>query len=253
MFSANRKIQTNTEKSKERVHMDQKSPLDVPSRVVVVDDHPLMRCALRQMLVAQADLEVVGEAADGQQAVELCRRLHPDLVLMDVRMPKMDGLEATRQIKRTLPRTIVLVLTASDYPHDLSEALKAGAAGYVQKGATTQETIAAVRKVLEGESSLDQELSTQLLKRLVDDPKPEPNGRARGDSPLGMLSARESEVLGLVAQGYTNQQIARELLISVSTVKKHVRSAISKLGVSDRTQAAVRAVELGVVGRCKDE
>jgi DNA-binding NarL/FixJ family response regulator len=172
---------------------------------------------------------------------------------MDVLMPKMDGLEATRQIKRESPRTSVLVLTASENPNHLSEALKARAAGYVQKGATTQETIGAVRKVLEGESSLDQELATQLLKRLVEDVEPDPNGRAKGDLLLGMLSAREREVLGLVARGYTNQQIARQLLISVSTVKKHVRNVISKLGVSDRTQAAVRAVELGVLAQCKEE
>jgi DNA-binding NarL/FixJ family response regulator len=231
----------------------QPSLVGTPSRIVVADDHPLIRHALTTTIDEQPDLEAVGEATDGLEAVELCRRFQPELVLMDVLMPNMDGLEATRQIKREFPRTSVLVLTAIEDPIYLSEALKAGAAGYVRKGATTQETIGAVRRVLEGDSSLDQELATQLLKRLVEDPKPEPNGVPNKESPSGLLSARESEVLGLVARGYTNQQIARELLISVSTVKKHVRSAISKLGVSDRTQAAVRAVELGVVGRCKDE
>jgi DNA-binding NarL/FixJ family response regulator len=226
---------------------------DSPSRIVVADDHPLIREALTRTIDEQPDLEAVGEATNGFEALELCRRFQPELVLMDVLMPRMDGLEATRHIKREFPRTSVLVLTAIEDPIYLSEALKAGAAGYVQKGATTQETIGAIRKVLEGESSLDRELATQLLKRLMEDPKPEPNGRAKGDSPPGLLSARESEVLGLVARGYTNQQIARYLLISVSTDKKHVRSAISKLGVSDRTQTAVRAVELGVRANCKAE
>jgi DNA-binding NarL/FixJ family response regulator len=219
----------------------------------VADDHPLIREALTRTIDEQPDLEIVGEATDGLEAVKLCRRFQPELVLMDVLMPNMDGLEATRQIKRVSPRTSVLVLTASENANHLSEALKAGAAGYVQKGATTQEIIGAVRKVLEGESSLDQELATQLLKRLTEDPKPEPNGIAKGESFLGLLSTREREVLELVARGYTNQQIARTLLISVSTVKKHVRNVISKLGVSDRTQAAVRALELGVLAKCKDE
>jgi DNA-binding NarL/FixJ family response regulator len=171
---------------------------------------------------------------------------------MDVLMPRMDGLEATRKIKREYPRISVLVLTAVDDPIYLSEALKAGAAGYVRKGAATHETIGAVRKVLGGESSLDQELATQLLNRLMEEVKPEQNGLVDKESQPGLLSAREKEVLGLVGRGYTNQQIGRELLISVSTVKKHVRTVISKLGVSDRTQAAVRAVELGVLGRRKE-
>jgi DNA-binding NarL/FixJ family response regulator len=143
--------------------MDHETRIDRPSRIVVVDDHPIMRSALRRMLDAQGALTVVGEAADGQSAVELCHRLYPDLVLMDVRMPKMDGLEATRRIRRECPRIIVLILSASDDPHDLSEALKAGASGYALKGAPIAHTIDAVRKVLAGESALEQGASTRLL------------------------------------------------------------------------------------------
>jgi DNA-binding NarL/FixJ family response regulator len=217
-----------------------------PSRIVVVDDHPLFRSALGRMLDAQSDLEVVGEAADGQEAVELCHRLQPALVLMDVWMPTMDGLEATRAIKTELPRTIVLVLTAMEEPNYLSEALKAGAAGYVLKSAPGAEIIAAVRKVLIGESPLDQEIAMRLLMRLAREAPKEDDAQEETSLP-GSLSPRETEVLRLTAQGRTNQQIAGALLISVSTVKKHVQSIISKLGVSDRTQAAVRAVELGVL------
>src|SRR5829696_516964 len=226
--------------------MDDKAhPEDTTLRIVLADDHPLVRDALRRTLDTQPDMEVVGEASDGQEAVELCRSLHPDLVLMDVMMPNLDGLEATRQIKKEVPGTIVLILTASDWPYDLSEALKAGAAGYMLKVAPIPETIDAVRKVAAGESPLNQELAAQLLRRLVEDV---PKGRRipEGDPLLESLTPREAEMLRLMTRGYTNQQLARNLHISVSTVKKHVRSVISKLGVSDRTQAAVRAVELGL-------
>jgi NarL family two-component system response regulator LiaR len=225
-----------------------------PSRVVVADDHPLFRFALRRMLDAQSDLEVVGEASGGQEAVELCCRLRPELVLMDVRMPTMDGLEATRKVKEECPRTIVLVLTAVEEPNHLSEALKAGAAGYVLKSASIAEIIDAVRKVLTGESPLDQEVATRLLMRLAQEEVPREEEVQKKDESLPKsLSPREIEVLHLIARGHTNQRIARDLRISVSTVKKHLRSVISKLGVSDRTQAAVRAVELGVLAESRRE
>ena len=227
--------------------MDDEPPSeDTPLRIVLADDHPLVRDALRRTLDTRPDMDVVGEASDGQEAVELCISLRPDLVLMDVRMPNLDGLEATRQIKKEVPGTIVLILTASDWPYDLSEALKAGAAGYMLKVAPIPETIDAVRKVAAGESPLNQELAAQLLRRLVEDV---PKGRRipEGDPLLESLTPREAEMLRLMTRGYTNQQLARNLHISVSTVKKHVRSVISKLGVSDRTQAAVRAVELGLL------
>jgi NarL family two-component system response regulator LiaR len=218
------------------------------SRIVVADDHPLFRSALRRVLDQRTDLEVVGEAADGQEAVELCRRLRPELVMMDLRMPGMDGLEATRRIKDESPNTSVLVLTAFEEPSDLSEALRAGAAGYVLKTASPKRIIEAVHRVLLGEFPLDQEVATRLLMRLVEEAGSTKEATKK-DEPLLLrsLSPREAEVLRLIARGYTNLHIARDLFLSPSTVKKHARSIIAKLGVSDRTQAAVRAVELGVL------
>lgn len=140
-----------------------------PARVVIADDHPLFRDALRNLLSGQPDLELVGEAADGREALELCRRLRPELVLMDLRMPGMDGLSATREIKRAFPRTVVLMLTASEDHAHLSEALKVGAAGYVLKNASRERMIEAIRRVLRGEFPLNQELAMRLILRLMDE------------------------------------------------------------------------------------
>ena len=203
---------------------------------------------------------MVGEAANGREAVERCRELRPDLVLMDVRMPKMDGLEATRRIKAEFPTTGVLVVTTYDNPDYLLEAIEAGAAGYVLKDAPRQQLVNAVRRTLNGESPLNQELAAQLISRFArgahqqrgelappppDMPRP-PERLPRGSSEG--LTPREIEILGLLAQGKSNPQIARELVISRATVKTHVEHIISKLGVSDRTQAAVRGIDLGLVG-----
>jgi two-component system, NarL family, response regulator LiaR len=238
-----------------------------PSRIVIADDHPLYRSALRQTVDMQPDLEVVGEAQNGREALDLCRRLHPEVVLMDVRMPEMDGLMATRAIKLELPGTIVLMLTAFEDPNYLSEALKSGAAGYVLKQSGSQEIIDAIRKVLDGEFALDQELATSLLRRLLAEVSKEPEPAASlASSPVESLeehqrapllesfTEREVEVLRLVARGHTNQEIAQSLLVSVSTVKKYVHNIISKLEVSDRTQAAIRAIELGLlIGQEEEE
>lgn len=226
-------------------------PGGVPSRIVVVDDHPLFRSALLRVLESEANFEVVGEAGDGEEAVEVCRRSRPELVLMDVMMPRMDGLEATRAIKRELPRTVVLVLTAFEDPDYLSKALRAGASGYVLKSAPIARIIDAIRKALAGESPLDGEMAARLLMRLVEETSKEGLLEREKLLVLEALSPRETEVLRLIARGFTNQQISRHLFVSVSTVKKHVRSVISKLGVSDRTQAAVRAVELGMLSECE--
>lgn len=216
------------------------------SLIVIADDRPLFRSALVQMLDSPPDLEVVGQAINGREAVDLCRRLCPDLVLMDITMPVMDGVEATRTIKREFPHTIVMVLTASAEPNELLRALEAGAAGYVLKEADPTEVIEAVRQVV-GEYFLTREVATRLLMRLMKEEPREDEISRSSEGFLGSLSPRELDVLRLIARGYANQQIARELFLSLSTVKKHVRRVISKLGVSDRTQAAVRAVELGTL------
>ncbi len=232
-----------------------------PSRIIIADDHPLFRSAIRQTLERHSNLEVVGEAANGHQAIELCRRLRPELVLMDLRMPEMDGIAATQAIKREFPATIVLMLTALEEPTSLSDSLEAGAAGYVLKQAPPAQITDAVRRVLAGESPLNEEVAMRLLRRLIDrgaqkeeeggsavSSTPERPLRERDESPLARsLTPREVEVLQLVVRGQTNQQIARELLISVSTVKRHLRHISAKLGASDRVQAAVRAIELGLL------
>jgi two-component system, NarL family, response regulator LiaR len=263
------------------------------ARLVIADDHALVREGLRTMLSGEAGIEVIAEANDGQQALDICRDLEPDLVLMDVRMPVMDGLEATRKIKAEMPKTSVMMVTMHENPDYLFEAVKAGAAGYVLKDASGERLLGAVRRTLDGESPLNQELAMRLLTRLARERSGQSNekggaeegsgegsggasrempqeaareaqgvgddflvtrpdahqadssgsGQSRGEAQIESLTPREIEVLKLLSQGQTNPQIAQNLLFSVSTVKAQVRSILSKLGVSDRTQAAVRAIE----------
>ena len=211
------------------------------ARVVIADDHELVRAGLRAMLSGQRGLEVVGEAANGREALALCRRLQPELALLDVRMPEQDGLATCRAIKQECPATSVILVTMHEQPEYLLEALKAGAAGYVLKDISQRDLVAAVQDVLRGESILNKELIIRLLGRLA--------GQTPSQENLlpGRLSPREREVLHLLTQGQTNREIAQHLIVSVSTVKIHVEHILAKLGVSDRTQAAVRAIELGLL------
>ena len=220
-----------------------------PARLVVVDDHDFVREGIKFMLSDERDLEIVGEAANGSEALKLCRRVHPKLVLMDVRMPQMDGLAATREIKRQFPDISVLVLTVHENQDYLLEAIRAGAAGYVLKDAPQRELVTAIRKVLEGETTLNRTLATQLLRQLADEnqePK-EVLSRAIHAELLQPLTPRELEVLELVALGQTNRDIAENFFISVGTVKNHVEHIIAKLEASDRTQAVVQALRLGLI------
>ena len=220
---------------------------DEIKRLVLADDHHLFRRGFRSLLSGEAGLEVVGEASTGLEAIEICRRLVPDLVLMDIRMPEMDGITATRQIKREQPGVSVLMVTMHENPDYLLEALDAGAAGYVLKDAPADRLINAVRRTLDGESPLNQELATRLLKQLAEEKQHNLyRAPSKRHEPLDdALTPRETEVLGLLTTGQTNQQIAQTLTISKGTAKVHVERIIRKLGVSDRTQAAVRAIELG--------
>ena len=225
-----------------------------PTRLAIVDDHELAREGLRDMLADALDIEVVGEAANGREALLLCSRLHPDLVLMDVRMPEMDGLAATREIKQRYPETSVMMVTMHENPDYLLEALKAGAAGYVLKDAPRNEVLTAVRRVREGESSLDPELAARLLRRLATENGGRGGARsAEEDLAADSLTPRELEVLRFMQLGRTNRQVADELFISRGTVKRHVENIIAKLGVSDRTQAVVKALELGVLELSEDQ
>lgn len=225
-----------------------------PARLLIADDHPLAREGLRAMLAGEPDLEVIAEATDGEEALELCRRLSPELVLMDVQMPKMDGLEATRAIKAERPTTSILVVTTHESHDYLLEAMKAGAAGYVLKETTKAQLVDAVRKVLSGESPLSPALAIRLLRQLSEKLKkdeklaaPTPGGlpaERPEQLPPGLLTPRELDVLRLLARGKTNREITQELHLSLSTVKTHLEHIMAKLKVSDRTQAALKAIEL---------
>jgi DNA-binding NarL/FixJ family response regulator len=212
-----------------------------PARLVIADDHELARAGLRTMLIGQQGIELLAEAKNGREALELCRRLQPDLVLIDVRMPDMDGLATCRRIKQEVPATLVILITMHENPQYLLEALRSGASAYVLKDVTQHELLNTIRRVLHGESVLDPDILVRVLGHMAGNPPQQVNLLEV------QLSPREREVLQLLAQGLTNREIARVLTVSASTIKIHVEHILAKLGVSDRTQAAVRAIELGLL------
>jgi NarL family two-component system response regulator LiaR len=212
-----------------------------PIRVMIVDDHAVVREGLRTFLQLQDGIEVVGEAADGREAIELGPPLAPDVVLMDLVMPRLDGVRAMRALRERVPAARVIVLTSFLDDDRLMPAIQAGAAGYLLKDVEPAELARAVRAAHAGEALIDPTVAARLLRTLA-----APRAPAAGDG--GELTRREREVLELISGGRSNKRIALELGIAEKTVKTHVGHVLAKLGVSDRTQAALLAVQQGLVG-----
>ena len=212
---------------------------DQSLRVLIVDDHALFRRGLQMVLKQEPDIEVVGEAADGHEAVGKAQELMPDVILMDVRMPKRSGIEATEKIKELLPHVKILMLTISDEEADLYEAIKAGASGYLLKEISIDEVADAVRSVWAGQSRISPSMAAKLLTEFAAMSK---RAEERQQLPAPRLTDREMEVLKLVAQGLNNRDIAKELYISENTVKNHIRNILEKLHLHSRMEAVVYAV-----------
>jgi DNA-binding NarL/FixJ family response regulator len=203
-------------------------------RLLICDDHPVVRSGLRGILNSQPDFEVVAEATDGVRAVALARRFRPDVALMDLRMPEMDGVTATGKIKEESPEVQVLVLTTYDTDADILHAVEKGAIGFLLKDTSEENLFDAIRQAAQGRSPLAPSVAARLVRRM----------RGAGDEEV---SEREIEILQLVAQGLNNKDIARRLLISESTVKAHMLHIFNKLGVADRTAAVTTALRRGII------
>jgi DNA-binding NarL/FixJ family response regulator len=220
----------------------------VSIRVVLADDQALVRTGFELILERTPDIEVVGQAADGQAAVAVCNSVQPDVVLMDVRMPGLDGIEATRRLctghaSQTTPR--VLILTTFDLDEYVLSGLRAGASGFLLKDTLASDLIAAIRTVAAGDAVVAPSATRRLLERFL--PTLDSAEPATSSTDLSVLTSREREVLGLIARGHTNSDIATRLYISEVTVKTHIRRILAKLGLRDRVQAVIVAYETGII------
>jgi DNA-binding NarL/FixJ family response regulator len=212
-------------------------------RVVLADDQEMVRAGLRMLVDFQPDLEVVGEAADGLEAVEVVTRLRPDVVLMDVRMPRCDGIEAARRVLATVPDVAVVVLTTFDEDASLAEALRAGVSGFLLKTAPPEQLLHAIRTVAAGNGLLDPAVTLRVIAASAKPPAPDPGASAR----LATLTQRETDVLRLVAEGLTNAEIAAALFLGEATVKTYLSRMLTKLDLRDRVQAVAFAFRSGLV------
>jgi NarL family two-component system response regulator LiaR len=209
-------------------------------RVVIVDDHAVVREGLRTYLDLSDEIEVVGEARNGREAIDRARQLKPDVMLMDLLMPEMDGIAATRGVKEVSPETNVIVLTSFTDDEHIMPALRAGATGYLLKDVSANDLVRAIEGANKGQAQLHPDVARKLMEQ-VSQPA------ARQEPPGAALTPRELEVLRLIASGMSNKEIARELVLNERTVKGHVSNILSKLGLADRTQAALYAVREGIV------
>jgi DNA-binding NarL/FixJ family response regulator len=209
-------------------------------RLVLADDHEVTRTGFVSLLAGHPQFEVVGQASDGLQAVALCEQLLPDIVILDIRMPGLNGLGAARLLQQRLPAVKVVMFTMDDSPEYLEAAMNAGAVGYLLKDASRAEVIQALQQVAAGGEALNTAVSARLLRRMTE-------RQASGAAPGEPLTPRERQVLGLVANGMSNRAIGEHLGITTGTAKAHVERVIGKLGAADRTQAAVRGIALGLV------
>ncbi|MDQ2631205.1 MAG: response regulator transcription factor [Actinomycetota bacterium] len=212
-------------------------------KVMVVDDDELMRAGLRAVLSSDDEIEVVEDAGDGHQAVRRARRSRPDVVLMDIRMPELDGIAATEQLLAAAPEAKVVILTTFEEDEYIHGALRAGASGFLLKRTSPEELTAAVHRVAAGEALLSPSVTRRVIDQMVSRPLP----RAGDDPRLAELTPREREVLELIARGLSNREIADQLVVEETTVKTHVKRVLTKLGVRDRVHAVILAYEAGVV------
>ncbi|MBC2659880.1 response regulator transcription factor [Pseudomonas sp. MSSRFD41] len=211
-------------------------------RLVLADDHEVTRTGFIALLAGNPEFEVVGQARDGEQALALCEQLRPDLAILDIRMPLLNGLGAARLLQQRQPDIKVLIFTMDDSPDHLEAAMAAGVMGYLLKDASREEVLDALQRVARGEEALNSAVSARLLRRMSE--------RGNGQAPQAQaLTARERQVLGLVAGGFSNREIGEKLGITTGTAKAHVERVIGKLGAADRTQAAVRGMALGLVAQ----